>query len=586
MVNRLVFPLILISALWALVANANASEKLSVEPDRTQLYQGELLTLTVKGTLNIDLNLSNLFDFDTSSLPQPDIGKVEDNFEIIGQNQQYSIRTVNGNMIGEVTWTYQLAPQKPGELTIPSLTFRGAKSEPVTIEVIDSNPPEQSSSPRDSFIELSADKDNIYVQEQLILTVKLFFKGNMVRGELSKPSHPNAVIESLGKQTEYTRYRDGTRYRVVERRYAIFPQQPGELSLPPIRFEGQIRDASRRLKFLRDSKQLFTIPVNEIPDEFTGRTWLPATDLTLSESGLPNNPTIDAGQNLSRTLSLVAEGLPAEALPPFSHDTSEGLRAYPDSPERKTVPTEQGLTAKLAQTTALVPVKGGALTLPEIRVPWWDTRSDSQKIAVIPARKLEVQAAAGEENTASSQTESTDSGTTQPLPQPGSGEAPAVAASSEPWIWKAAAIFLLAGWIVTGFIWWWHLKRVKASPDAITKATDSSEQALFKVLCESARAGALETPDHLVRWVQHCYPERSVVSLKDVFRLLDNDVAEREIRQLQERAFSQRSGTAEDWQGDTLITALSNYRKRMAARPAAKNPLSPLYPDELNAGPW
>ncbi len=585
MVNRLVFPLILISVLWVLVANANASEKLSVEPDRTQLYQGEALTLTVKGTLTIDLNLSNLFDFDTSNLPQPDIGKVEDDFEIIGQNQQYSIRTVNGEMIGEVTWTYQLAPRKPGKLTIPSLTFRDATSDPIPIEVTDRNPPEQSNSSRDSFIELSADKDSVYVQEQLVLTVKLFFNGNMVRGELSEPSHPNAIIEALGKQTEYTRYRDGTRYRVVERRYAIFPQQPGELSLPPIRFEGQTRDASGRLKFLRDSKQLFTVPVKEIPDEFTGKTWLPATELTLSASGLPNNPAIDAGQNLSRTLSLVAEGLPAEALPPFSHDAPPGVKAYPDSPERTTVPTKQGLTAKLAQTIALVPVKGGEVTLPEIRIPWWDTDSDSQKIAVIPARELKVKAAAGEVNTASNQAENT--GATQPAPQPKSSVAPTASATNEPWIWKAMALILLSVWIITVFAWWWYTKRVKAAPEpsAQTTTNNGSEKALFRVLCESARAGAPETPDHLVRWVQHCHPERSVVSLEDVFRLLDNNQAEKEIRRLQARAFSQNRDGAESWQGDPLVTALSECRKRMIGRPSAKNPLPPLYPDELNAGP-
>lgn len=580
MVNRLVFTLILIPFLWALAGTATASETLSVEPDRKRLYQGEVLTLTVKGTLQIDINLSNLFDFDTSSLPQPSIEKVEDNFEIVGQNQQYSIQTVNSEMIGEVTWTYQLAPKTTGKLTIPALTFREAESDPVTIEVVDGNPPDQSNSSRDSFIELSADKNSVYVQEQLVLSIKLFFNGNLIRGELSEPSHPNAIIESLGKQTEYTRYRDGTRYRVVERRYAVFPQQPGELDLQPIRFEGQIRDASGRLKFLRDSKQLYTVPVKEVPDEFTGNTWLPASELRLSESGLPSDPIIDTGQNLSRTLSLIAADLPAEALPPFNHDTPEGLRAYPENPERTTAPTPKGLTAKLTQTIALVPVSGGELTLPEIRIPWWDTGTDSQKFATIPARTLQVQVAAGQQPTAVSQTENPE----QPArPAPASKEAGNESAPSSLWIWQTAALALFVGWAVTGFSWWYS-RRLRKRPEAAAPSADGSEKALFKTLCESARAGAPETPDHLIRWVQHRHPQIPVVGLGEAYSLLGNDLVERKIRKLQALAYGQQGDEAQSWQGDTLVDALVECRGQMAARSNARSPLPSLYPNELNAG--
>ena len=44
---------------------------MSVEPDPTQLYEGEVLTLTVRGSMEIDLNLSNLFNFDLFDLPSP-----------------------------------------------------------------------------------------------------------------------------------------------------------------------------------------------------------------------------------------------------------------------------------------------------------------------------------------------------------------------------------------------------------------------------------------------------------------------------------------------------------------------------------
>ena len=106
MVKRLITPAVclflltaLLTVIWLPAQAQTQSQQLTVEPDRTRLYEGEVLTLTVKGSMEIDINLGNLFDFDMSNLPKPDIEKVEPDFEILAQNQQYSIRTVNNQMV-------------------------------------------------------------------------------------------------------------------------------------------------------------------------------------------------------------------------------------------------------------------------------------------------------------------------------------------------------------------------------------------------------------------------------------------------------------------------------------------------------
>ena len=105
MVKRLSTLLFLFATLLSVAWPAQASNDLTVEPDRTTLYEGEVLTLNVRGSMKIDINLTNLFDLDISSLPSPDIEKVEEDFEILGRNQRYNIRTVNNEMVGEITWT-------------------------------------------------------------------------------------------------------------------------------------------------------------------------------------------------------------------------------------------------------------------------------------------------------------------------------------------------------------------------------------------------------------------------------------------------------------------------------------------------
>lgn len=577
MVNRLVTSAIQLLLLLGLSGLVQASE-LKVEPDRTRLYEGEVLTLTVTGSTELDVNLSNLFSFDLSNLPSPDIEKVEPMFEVLGRNQRYSIRTINNDMVGEIVWTYQLAPTQSGTLTIPSLSFKDSTSAPVTIEVVSGAPPDQDAAEsRDSFIELSADKAEVYVQEQLTLTVRLFFSGNLVRGELSEPEHPNAIIEPLGKQREYNRYRDGVRYRVVERRYALFPQQPGELTLPPIRFEGQARDASGKLIFLRDSEQLYTVPVQDVPANYSGDTWLPASSLTLEESGLPDTLQVNTGDNLTRDLILRAEGLPAEALPPLPEQAPEGLRVYPDAPERSTDVTPDGLTASLSQTRALVPVQAGAITLPEIRVTWWDTNSDTEQVAVIPARTLEVSGSPAKgENAPSANVDQAGGAVSE-----GQGESVGSGAPESGWKWLSLILAVL--WLATLGLWWRaHQRRALATPEPA--ASNNKEDAQFERLVRAARAGSASTPAELVQWLNLKFPGHGFKTAAEALAWLNNPALSQELHRLQAHLFAPTSDAdAQQWDGRALAKALQQARGQTETPTTAGSPLPPLYPDSLSA---
>ncbi|WP_417530365.1 BatD family protein [Marinobacter lipolyticus] len=573
MVKRLAIPFILITLLFSLGWPAHAESKLVVEPDRTRLYEGEVLTLTVRGSMEIDINLGNLFDLDISTLPSPDIGKVEDDFEIIGRNQRYSIRTVNNNMMGEITWTYQLAPKKTGELTIPPLKFQDTSSDPVKINVVAGTSPDQQPESRDSFIELSTDKDEVYVQEQLVLTIKLFFSGNLIRGELSEPEHPNAIIENLGKQREYSRYRNGIRFRVVERRYAIYPQQPGEFSLNAIHFEGRARTPEGQLKFLRDSEKLFDIPVKGIPDSFTGDTWLPASELELSDSGLPDNLNLFTGLNLTRTLSLSAQGLPSEALPPFPEQAVPGIRTYPEQPERSANSDRDGISSTLTQTTALVPIEPGNLVLPEIRIPWWDTDADEEKIAVIPARTLSVSASPDLTTTsgqsAASSEQSMDAASLD------TGDSAGQASSS--WFWPMVSLILALGWLVTVAAWWFS-RRNSPSP-ARQAAPDNGEKALFRELCKVAEEGDPRTLELLPRWATRYFHNQKFDSVADVCRYVADEHLDRELEALQRWLFG-KPDEAGNWDGKPLVAVLKALRGKETHQ-QAQDRLPPLYPEGL-----
>ncbi|PSF06147.1 protein BatD [Marinobacter fuscus] len=574
MVNRVLCLAALMLAM-TFPAIANAGKTLAVEADRNQVYEGEVLTVTVRGSMKIDINLSNLFSFDLSQLPSPDIEKAEPDFEILAKNQRYSVQTINGDMIGEITWTYQLAPTRTGTLTIPSLSFKDSTSEPVSIEVLAGAPPDQPAAIRDSFIELSADKAEVFVQEQLVLTVQLFFSGSLIRGELSQPEHPNAIIESLGKQQEYTRMRDGIRYRVVERKYAIFPQTPGTLTLPPIRFEGQARSASGQLRFLRDSEQLFDVPVRPIPASYpSDQPWLPSSNLQLTEQGLPQTQSLEAGSNLSRRITLRAEGLPAEALPPLPQQYPSGVRSYPDRALRNTETTAAGVTATLQQVTALVPVQNGSLRLPEVTIPWWNTTTDTLETAVLPARSFQI---LGEADLAPPSPETPLQAETEP--GQASGQATAAGAKVSPfWFW--GTLVFAALWLTTTILWWRARNAVPVPQTPMADRPDRNENDAYRAMVQGIRSSSANSSSLMVHWAQLRFPEHKIQTVRDLLGVASDNGLATAFEQYQRAHFGGLAGSSPGRYQADLEQGLARLRNRSGKKNTRGLP--PLYPETLN----
>ncbi len=546
---------------------------LTVEPSRTELHEGETLTLVIKSTMKLSFSLDNIFDLGMPDLPLPDIDKLEPDFKVLSQNQSYSIQTINGDMHGDVTWTFEIAPTRTGTLQIPALSFKGATSAPIDITVHSGSAPHSATEPKPAFIELSADKDELYVQEQLVITVRLFFTGNLIRGELSEPKHPTALIETLGPQREYKRFRDNQQYRVVERRYALFPQQPGTLALSPLQFEGQSRDAAGRLKYLRDSAELFEIPVKAPPVQFSGDIWLPASSLTLTESGLAGDLIIEPGENLSRTLQLKVQGLTAEALPPLPTATPAGIRGYSEPAERSTDIGATSLIGSLTQTTALVGVTPGVVELPEIRIPWWDTTSDSEKVAVLPARRVTITGATG-----------------APAEPPTPAPAPPLAATSEPAtaptaagssLWPWISLVLALGWLGTALAWWLH-RQARNRPIHRQETRAPQEQALFQVVCSAARQGLSNTPELLLNWYNRFHGEGEFRTLSQMLAHVQDDQLATQLAQLQQHSFGRPLEDDECWDGEPLVASLQRLRKA-PPKTAESSGLAPLYPASLTS---
>ena len=85
---------------------------------------------------------------------------------------------------------------------------------------------------RDYFLEAVVDNQNPYVNEQVTLTLRLYTAvqhyGSPTLGE---PSTTGFWKEVIGNRAPYNQRINNRTYKVIERKYALFPTQTGALTI-------------------------------------------------------------------------------------------------------------------------------------------------------------------------------------------------------------------------------------------------------------------------------------------------------------------------------------------------------------------
>jgi hypothetical protein len=554
--------LLLLLVTFLAAGAASAQESLEASVNQTSMHENETLTLTVKGRTELELSLGSLMNLQNLELPEPDLADLRESFDILDQRQAYSLRSVNGEHSAEVTWTYQLAPRQSGELTIPSLTFKGAQSQPIIVEVKPGRSPQTDSHNRPAWVEAEITKERAFVQEQLVYSLKLYYRGSLIGGDLTEPQLEDAIVEPLGDQRQSSEYIDGKRYNVVERRYLVYPQRSGTLTLPSQRFTGRQRDpVTGNLRFLRAQSEPLPVEILPPPSDFPGDQWIPAESLVLDEDWSRPPETVHVGDSLTRTLTLRTLGLLKSALPLLSVDYPEQFNAYPEGPQSEAEINSGTIEATQTQTTALVAVKPGKATLPEIRLHWWDTLNDQARVAVVPARTVTVLPAPGSDPAAESSSTA--------APEPGAGDqaaesAPAPA-TTEPdgnpfnrWITTLAVFFALA-WLVTLALW---LRRRSTRPQRAPDQDTATKTDLAK-LKRHAVEGRVETLQEIPAWVRETFNRADIHTLKDTRAFFNDPALNQALDELEQHHFGTGNGRATRWtQGEALAAALERLGKK------------------------
>jgi hypothetical protein len=270
---------LLCALLLCLIGTQAWAANFSATVDRARLNEGETFDLILESE-------------DVTQFGMPDLEPLKQQFEVVSTRQENRLSSFGGKAHASTRWIVTLLPLQNGYVVVPPLKLGDAESQPIRLQVVKADPASGTLAP--IFIDSSLDQDSVYVQAQVLLTLRIYHSVSLYDDSSLTPLDiPDARVEQLGDPRTFETDVNGVRHGVIELRYAIFPQQSGQLTIPSQVFSATpaVRDRDynpfgpRPGRLTRVKSPEIPLPVKPRPTSWPADApWLPARNLSLSEA--------------------------------------------------------------------------------------------------------------------------------------------------------------------------------------------------------------------------------------------------------------------------------------------------------------
>lgn len=264
----------------------------------------------------------------------------------------------------------------------------------------------------------TASKQNPYQNEPITLKVTLITRHNLANVEQDELKLVDATITEIEAPKAYTHVENGIMVKIAEASYHITPLKTGTIIIPAVVIQGNIA--------VRRGRRHFGVRVNANPDTFFGRPgmfgfttlgpfhvaseaialtvkppassskpWLPAKSIKLTEQW-DDAQTFQVGEPITRIFTIQGEGIAASQLPDLAAqlNNTTGLKVYADQPEINNETSDSNgditLISSRKEHYTLIPQQPGTLTLPAVKLFWWNTNTDKQEEITLQARTIQI----------------------------------------------------------------------------------------------------------------------------------------------------------------------------------------------------
>ncbi|MCF6158227.1 MAG: protein BatD [wastewater metagenome] len=357
-------------------------------------------TLSIHDRLELTLSIHGVQDSSPPSFPD-----IEGFTLLFGPRISAQTRIINGDVSISKGYTYVLQPTAKGRFTIgPStLEYNGKtySSSPITVEVVESQKEDIQMPDFEKlvFVELSTDKEEAYIYEQVILSFKFYFQKGLPISDINyvAPTTKNFMEEKLGDQRQYEEIRDGIIYNVLELRTAIFPMVTGELTISPAKLSCDLIIQQRRDRrssaydsffedaffdsfFGREQKRYpidrstkpITMRIKPLPEQGKSKEFASAVGTyNMSVSIKPHQ--VKVGDPITLSISIYGEGnIQMINEPSLMLNNEDDFKCYPAESTKQITNREERIRGRKVFSKVIEPLKTDLKFTPAVVFSYFD----------------------------------------------------------------------------------------------------------------------------------------------------------------------------------------------------------------------
>jgi hypothetical protein len=393
------------------------------------------------------------------------------------------------------------------------------------------------------------DHTESYVQAQILYTVKVYRAVATRQPRLSDLGVDGVEVlsEVAGEERTYDSILNGKAYNVVERVYALFPQESGELTIAPARFEARVlRDGRITGRKVFESEAL-SVKVNPIPPppvEYPNAAWLPAKSVELEQEWSRSPDNLPAGEPVTRHIRVTALGQIETQIPVIEPTVSDNIKIYPDKPELRSVAVPKGILASRKDQYAMIGNTAGAVELPELNLPWWNIDTGAWEVASLPGTTINILPSANAMPVPLA--EETDEAV-EPVRE-------TVVVQSK--LWQQVSIGLAGLWLVTVFAWWLSSRPARTPREPEDPPLHKQQARFLKAARKASLDGdATGVKEALLGWCRLQWPVGAPRSMGELASRV-SDPLSKELRVLCNSSYGPHNVP---WDGERLAKALRSF---------------------------
>ncbi len=358
---------------WAFSATASADISVDLTLDQSSVVLTDTIVMKVTVTGKRKSNF-------------PEI-KGLSSFNVVKGGTASRVEFVNGSMNSEVEYTFYLTPLKPGEFVVGPAQVRiknkvySGNNVKLTVSKARNNQTGIASRPL--FLEAGISKNNLYLNQNALYTLRLFMREQVSDISLEMPEVEGLAFESLAEPQKYSKIINAKRYEVVELKYILIPKKAGTYSITAAGMRMTTYKKNRRNNFfddpffnIRSGKPVYlssneiqldvkNLPMRNRPDNFSGLVGLFDINATLDP--------VEVKDSESATLTITVQGRGnVRQIPDLKLADIKDLKIYHDKPRLNINKSKSAIFGEKIMKWAIVPEKCGKYIIPSMILAFFD----------------------------------------------------------------------------------------------------------------------------------------------------------------------------------------------------------------------